>query len=121
MIADNKIELHIPSVMGYEKTAMECAASIAKKMGFTAPYLLAIENGEKHIPSIDFIREVAKALHIDYGSLRSKAALQGGTKPLQVLPDDEQEAIVSFYSICVKHNLSAKEGLKKVAKKLGDK
>jgi len=35
MIADNKIELHIPSVMGYEKTAMECAASIAKKMGFT--------------------------------------------------------------------------------------
>jgi serine/threonine-protein kinase RsbW len=35
MITDNKIELHIPSVMGYEKIAMECAASIAKKMGFT--------------------------------------------------------------------------------------
>jgi serine/threonine-protein kinase RsbW len=35
MIADNKIELHIPSVMGYEKVAMECAASMAKKMGFT--------------------------------------------------------------------------------------
>jgi serine/threonine-protein kinase RsbW len=35
MIADNKIELHIPSVMGYEKIAMECAASMAKKMGFT--------------------------------------------------------------------------------------
>lgn len=32
---DNKIELHIPSVMGYEKIAMECAASMAKKMGFT--------------------------------------------------------------------------------------
>ena len=35
MIAENKIELHIPSVMGYEKVAMECAASTAKTMGFT--------------------------------------------------------------------------------------
>jgi serine/threonine-protein kinase RsbW len=35
MIADSKVELHIPSVMGYEKIAMECAASMAKKMGFT--------------------------------------------------------------------------------------
>jgi serine/threonine-protein kinase RsbW len=35
MMANNKIELHIPSVMGYEKIAMECAASVAKKMGFT--------------------------------------------------------------------------------------
>lgn len=35
MIADNKIELHIPSVMGSEKVAMETAASVAKKMGFT--------------------------------------------------------------------------------------
>jgi hypothetical protein len=35
VIADNKIELHIPSVMGSEKVAMETAASVAKKMGFT--------------------------------------------------------------------------------------
>jgi len=35
MIADNKVELHIPSVMGFEKIAMECAASVAKEMGFT--------------------------------------------------------------------------------------
>ncbi len=35
MTPDNKIELHIPSVMGFEKVAMECAASTAKKMGFT--------------------------------------------------------------------------------------
>jgi len=35
MHPNNKIELHIPSVMGYEKIAMECAASMAKKMGFT--------------------------------------------------------------------------------------
>ena len=35
MHSDNKIELHIPSVMGYEKIAMETAASMAKQMGFT--------------------------------------------------------------------------------------
>jgi len=35
MTADKNIELHIPSVMGYEKVAMECAASVAQKMGFT--------------------------------------------------------------------------------------
>ena len=35
MIRNNKIELHIPSVMGFEKVAMECSASVAKKMGFT--------------------------------------------------------------------------------------
>jgi serine/threonine-protein kinase RsbW len=35
MTSDNKIELHIPSVMGFEKIAMECAASTAEKMGFT--------------------------------------------------------------------------------------
>jgi serine/threonine-protein kinase RsbW len=29
-----KIELYIPSIMGFEKVAMECAASIAKIMGF---------------------------------------------------------------------------------------
>ncbi len=35
MAADDKVELHIPSVMGFEKVAMECSASVAKKMGFT--------------------------------------------------------------------------------------
>jgi serine/threonine-protein kinase RsbW len=35
MDEDKKIELHIPSVLGFEKVAMECAASAAKKMGFT--------------------------------------------------------------------------------------
>ena len=35
MNPDKKIELHIPSVMGYEKIAMETAASMAKRMGFT--------------------------------------------------------------------------------------
>ena len=35
MTADKNIELHIPSIMGYEKIAMETAASMAKRMGFT--------------------------------------------------------------------------------------
>ena len=35
MTKDNKIELHIPSIMGFEKVAMDCAASTAKNMGFT--------------------------------------------------------------------------------------
>lgn len=35
MNTDKNIELHIPSVMGSEKVAMETAASVAKKMGFT--------------------------------------------------------------------------------------
>ena len=35
MATANKIELHIPSVMGNEKIAMDTAASMAKKMGFT--------------------------------------------------------------------------------------
>jgi serine/threonine-protein kinase RsbW len=35
MMADNRVELHIPSIMGFEKVAMECSASVAKKMGFT--------------------------------------------------------------------------------------
>ena len=35
MSAEKSIELHIPSVMGFEKVAMECAASVAQKMGFT--------------------------------------------------------------------------------------
>jgi len=35
MTPDNKIELHIPSIMGFEKVAMECAATTAKNMGFT--------------------------------------------------------------------------------------
>ncbi len=35
MATDDKIELHIPSVMGNEKIAMETAASMAKRMGFS--------------------------------------------------------------------------------------
>ena len=95
--------------------------ALATKMGFSAPYLLAIENEENHVPSTAFIKQVSSALSINYDTLLAKAAIKGGTKSLQVLPDDEQAAIVSFYATCVRNNLSAKEGLKKVEKKLGAK
>lgn len=35
MEKDKEVELHIPSIMGYEKVAMESVSSMAKKMGFT--------------------------------------------------------------------------------------
>lgn len=35
MDPDNKIELHIPSVPGFEKVAMKCAAEAAQRMGFS--------------------------------------------------------------------------------------
>lgn len=33
-VFENKIELHLPSVIGYEKIAMQSAAAIAEMMGF---------------------------------------------------------------------------------------
>ena len=36
MKQENQIELHIPSLIGFEKVAMECAASTAARMGFSA-------------------------------------------------------------------------------------
>jgi serine/threonine-protein kinase RsbW len=35
MKSDKDVELHIPGVLGFEKVAMESAASVAKKMGFS--------------------------------------------------------------------------------------
>jgi serine/threonine-protein kinase RsbW len=35
MDPDKKIELHIPSVPGFEKVAMKCAAEVAQRMGFS--------------------------------------------------------------------------------------
>jgi serine/threonine-protein kinase RsbW len=35
MKSDKDVELHIPGILGFEKVAMESAASVAKKMGFS--------------------------------------------------------------------------------------
>ena len=85
MTSDNKIELHIPSVMGYEKIAMECAASMAKKMGFTEDRiedlktavaeacLNAIEHGNK----MDTNTKVGITLTVEESKLQVSVKDQG--------------------------------------------
>jgi len=85
MIADNKVELHIPSVMGFEKVAMECAASVAKKMGFTGDRiedlktavaeacLNAIEHGNK----MDTNTKVGVTLTVEESKLQVSVKDQG--------------------------------------------
>jgi len=85
MMADNKVELHIPSVMGYEKIAMECAASTAKKMGFTEDRiedlktavaeacLNAIEHGNK----MDSSTKVGITLTVEESKLQVSVKDQG--------------------------------------------
>jgi len=84
-MADNKVELHIPSVMGYEKIAMECAASMAKKMGFTEDRiedlktavaeacLNAIEHGNK----MDSSTKVGITLTVEESKLQVSVKDQG--------------------------------------------
>ena len=84
-MADNKVELHIPSVMGYEKIAMECAASTAKKMGFTEDRiedlktavaeacLNAIEHGNK----MDSSTKVGITLTVEESKLQVSVKDQG--------------------------------------------
>ena len=85
MMADNKVELHIPSVMGYEKIAMECSASVAKRMGFTEDRiedlktavgeacLNAIEHGNK----LDTSMKVGVTLTVEESKLQVSVKDQG--------------------------------------------
>jgi len=85
MNTDKNIELHIPSVMGYEKVAMECAASMAKKMGFTEDRiedlktavaeacLNAIEHGNK----MDTSTKVGITLTVEESRLQVSVKDQG--------------------------------------------
>jgi serine/threonine-protein kinase RsbW len=85
MDTDKNIELHIPSVMGYEKIAMECAASMAKKMGFTEDRiedlktavaeacLNAIEHGNK----MDKSTKVGITLTVEESKLQISVKDQG--------------------------------------------
>ena len=85
MNTDKNIELHIPSMMGYEKIAMECAASMAKKMGFTEDRiedlktavaeacLNAIEHGNK----MDKSTKVGITLTVEESKLQISVKDQG--------------------------------------------
>ena len=85
MDKDKNIELHIPSVMGFEKVAMECAASVAQKMGFTGDRiedlktavaeacLNAIEHGNK----MDTSTKVGITLTVEEARLQVSVKDQG--------------------------------------------
>jgi serine/threonine-protein kinase RsbW len=85
MTSDNNIELHIPSIMGFEKVAMECSASVAKKMGFTEDRiedlktavaeacLNAIEHGNK----MDTNTKVGITLTVEESKLQVSVRDQG--------------------------------------------
>jgi len=104
MTPDNKIELHIPSVMGFEKVAMECAASTAKNMGFTEDRvedlktavaeacLNAIEHGNK----MDTSTKVGITLTIEESKL-------------QVVVKDEGKGFKEIPSPSIEHKMEGKD------------
>src|SRR4030067_2507692 len=104
MDTDKNIELHIPSVMGFEKVAMECSASVAKKMGFTEDriedlktavaeaFLNAIEHGNK----MDTNTKVGITLTIEESKL-------------QVVVKDEGKGIKEIPNPSIEHKMEGKE------------
>ena len=104
MTPENKIELHIPSVMGFEKVAMECAASTAKNMGFTEDRvedlktavaeacLNAIEHGNK----MDTSTKVGITLTIEESKL-------------QVSVSDEGKGIAKISAPSIENKIEGKE------------
>ena len=104
MTSDNKVELHIPSIMGFEKVAMECSASVAKKMGFTEDRiedlktavaeacLNAIEHGNK----LDTNTKVGITLTV-------------GESKLQVSVKDQGKGIDQILTPCIENKVEGKD------------
>jgi len=104
MIADNKIELHIPSVMGYEKIAMECAASMAKKMGFT----------EDRIEDLKTAVGEACLNAIEHGNKMDTSTKVGITltveeSKLQVLVKDQGKGIDQIVTPSIENKIEGKD------------
>ena len=104
MIADNKIELHIPSVMGYEKIAMECAASMAKKMGFT----------EDRIEDLKTAVAEACLNAIEHGNKMDTSTKVGITltveeSKLQVLVKDQGKGIDQILTPSIENKVGGKD------------
>jgi serine/threonine-protein kinase RsbW len=85
MSSENKIELHIPSIMGYEKVAMECAASAAKRMGFSQDRIEDLKtavaeaciNAIEHGNQLDTTTKVGVMLTIQDATLEVAVSDQG--------------------------------------------
>ena len=100
MKPEEKIELHIPSILGYEKVVMEACASLAKKMGFSEARiedlktavseacLNAIEHGNK----LDASTQVAIYLSVEGSKLEVAVHDQGeGTSQSAAKPNIEDK------------------------------
>jgi len=104
MDTDKNIELHIPSVMGYEKIAMECAASMAKKMGFT----------EDRIEDLKTAVAEACLNAIEHGnkmdtSTRVGITLTAEESRLQVSVKDEGKGIDQVPAPCIESKIKGED------------
>jgi len=104
MDTDKNIELHIPSVMGYEKIAMECAASMAKKMGFT----------EDRIEDLKTAVAEACLNAIEHGNKMDTSTKVGitltvGESQLQVSVKDEGKGIDQILTPSIENKIEGKD------------
>jgi len=104
MTSDNKIELHIPSIMGFEKVAMECSASVAKKMGFT----------EDRIEDLKTAVAEACLNAIEHGNRMDTNTKVGITltveeSKLQVSVKDQGKGIDQILTPCIENKVEGKD------------
>jgi serine/threonine-protein kinase RsbW len=101
MTTDSQIELHIPSVIGFEKVAMECAASTAERMGFSADRIEDLKTAvaEACLNAIEHGNKLETGTRVGITLTAEEAGLQVsvrdvGKGPGEVpLPDLEQKMV----------------------------
>lgn len=86
MSKGGKVEVHIPSVPGYEKVAMESAASVAREMGFSDDRIEDLKtavaeaciNAMEHGNRMDASAKVGVTLTVADGTLQVDVRDRGG-------------------------------------------
>ncbi len=104
MTPENRIELHIPSVMGFEKVAMECAATTAKNMGFT----------EDRVEDLKTAVAEACLNAIEHGNQLDRSTRVGITltveeSKLQVSVKDEGKGVADIPTPSIENKIACKE------------
>lgn len=104
MTPENRIELHIPSVMGFEKVAMECAATTAKNMGFT----------EDRVEDLKTAVAEACLNAIEHGNQLDRSTRVGITltveeSKLQVSVKDEGKGVADIPTPSIENKIAGKE------------